>query len=75
MNKREFDREKQLLWVYLRHGSKCAACGYEVNPLEVATDRDIAEPLPIDDLLAVRLLHPFCKAAEARRAGRLVAAA
>lgn len=68
MNKREFDTKRQLLWVYLRNQGCCAACGGEVNPREVATDTEIASPLPTDVLLTVRLLHPFCKAARGRGA-------
>jgi hypothetical protein len=75
VNKTEFELQKQLLWVYMRHEGKCTACGHEVNPREVATDRDIVRPLDIDDLLEVRLMHPFCKAAAARRARQLSAAA
>lgn len=74
MNKREFDRQKQLLFVYLRRNCKCAICGGEVNPQEFTTDRDIIAPLEIDDLLRVQLMHPFCKAAEARRDGPRLAA-
>jgi hypothetical protein len=74
MNKKEFDRQKQLLFVYLRHDGKCAICGGEVNPQEAATDRDIVAPLQIDDLLRVQLMHPFCKAAGARRTTRQAAA-
>jgi hypothetical protein len=74
MNKREFDRRKQLLWVYLRHDGKCNICGYEVNQDDIATDREIVEPLGTDDLLKVRLMHPFCRAAEARQRARRAAA-
>ena len=73
MNKKEFDRQKQLLFVYLRSGCKCAACGGEVSPQEMATDRDILAPLQIDDLLQVQLLHPFCKAKAAREKPQLAA--
>ncbi len=69
MNKMEFDTKRQLLWVYLRNEGCCAACGGEVNPREVAMDRDLVSPLPTDDLLKVRLLHPFCKAAGVRNTG------
>ncbi len=75
MNKREFDLKKQVMFVYLRHEGRCAVCGGEVNPREVATDRDMPAPLRIDDLLRVRLMHPFCKAREARAAARTSAKA
>lgn len=74
VNKHEFDQQKRLLWVYLRHGGECAICGSEVNPNEIATDPDARAPLGTDAMLQVRLLHPFCKAVEARRTARPVAA-
>lgn len=66
MNKRQFDLKKQMLFVYMRRDGRCAICGGEVSPHEVATDREITTPLPIDDLLAVQLVHPFCKARASR---------
>ena len=67
MNKTQFDLKKQMLFVYMRRGGCCAICGGEVNAREVATDKDFSAPLPIDDLLKVQLVHPFCKAREAKR--------
>ena len=74
MNKKEFELQKQLLFVYLRHDCKCFVCGGTVNPQEVTTDREIIAPLQIDDLLRIHLVHPFCKAAEARRSSQSAAA-
>ncbi len=73
MNKKEFDRQKQLLFVYLRRNRKCAICGGEVNPQEITTDRDILAPLQIDDLLQVQLVHPFCEAKTRREGSQLAA--
>ena len=70
MNKREFDLKKQVLFVFMRRNGRCAVCGGEVNPTEVSMDREFSAPLPIDDLLSVQLMHPFCKAREARKTSR-----
>lgn len=75
MSKAEFDRQRQLLWVYLRHRAKCAICAQEMSRHEAATSPSIEVALAIDDLLQVRLMHSQCKSAEAGWRTRPAAAA
>ncbi len=63
MNKAEFARKRQLLWVYLRHQGKCAVCGHEVSPDDPAIAAAIPRALGIDELLQVRLTHSRCRTA------------
>ena len=74
MNKAEFARKRQLLWVYLRHRGRCVVCGQAVSPDEPATAGAIPVALGIDELLKVQLMHSHCKAAEARETGHRAAA-
>jgi len=51
MTKAEFDRQRQLLWVYLRREGKCAVRGQEVSRDEAATSTAIPVALGIHELL------------------------
>jgi len=51
MTKAEFDRQGQLLWVYLRRRAKCAIRGQEVSRDEAATSTAIPVALGIHELL------------------------
>jgi hypothetical protein len=70
VTKAEFDRQRQWLWVYLRHEGRCADCGKGVGRDEAATGATIPVALGIDALLQVRLTHSLCDAAKAGRMSR-----
>jgi hypothetical protein len=61
MIKSEFERQKQMLWVYLRHQGKCTVCGHAVDPHEDTIGRSVPVVLGIDHLLKVRLKHSHCE--------------
>jgi uncharacterized protein (DUF983 family) len=75
MTKKEFDRQRQLLWVYLRHRGRCAVCGLEVSLAEAATSLAITTPLGIDELLQVKLKHTNCQKTAPKSADKLAPAA
>jgi hypothetical protein len=73
MIKKEFDRQKQMLWVYLRHQGKCTQCGQKVDLHENALSKAVPMALGIDHLLRVQLVHSHCEAS-ASPPSRLAAA-
>ena len=62
MNKSQFARKRQLLWLYLRRGGRCAVCGEDVSPDDPGLSEAIPKALDIEDLLRVELTHSRCSA-------------
>ena len=75
MTRAEFDRQRQLHWVYLRRQGKCAVCGQEVSRAEAAISTAIRVALGIDELLKLHLMHCHRKMSGAGWTGNLVATA
>lgn len=73
MTRAEFDRQRQLHWVYLRRQGKCAVCGQEVSRAEAAISTAIRVALGIDELLQLELMHSHCQLAGAEWTGNLAA--
>lgn len=66
MNKQDFERQRQMLWVHLRDRGRCSVCGQGVDLQDEAIGRAVPRALGIDQLLRIRLVHSRCEAAGRR---------
>jgi hypothetical protein len=62
MNKSQFARKRQVLWLYLRRGGRCSVCGEGVSPDDPGLSEAIPKALDIEDLLKLQLTHSRCSA-------------
>lgn len=62
MNKSQFARKRQLLWLYLRRGGRCSVCGQDVSPDDPGLSGAIPAALDIEGLLRLELTHSRCSA-------------